>query len=163
LWKCANAQTTLYNSQSVQKYYDQTIQYAGAYLHTAGWSELPNRTVTENGITINFAAAHRASVLIDLAKAQEGIGRLEASLFNFLEAYRLEPYSAMDAIKAADVIVKLHGKTEALQFLIQQKQSKYYSPTKYTDTLGNVRRNDIFKQLLDAHILKLKKNDQTIL
>ena len=144
-----------------KKYYDQTIQYAGEYLHTEGWNELPSRTKLEDGITINYAAAQRASVLIDLARAQEGVNRLEAALFNFMEAYRLEPYSAMDAIKAADVITKLHGKEEALMFLIQQKQSHYYSPVKYTDTLGNIRHNDVFKQLLDAHILKLQENKQT--
>ncbi len=140
-----------------QRYYDQTIRYAGEYLHTEGWSELLNRTKEENGIKINYAAAHRASVLIDLAKAQEGKGHLESALFNFMEAYRLEPYSAMDAIKAANVIVKLHGREEALAFLSQQKQSKYYDSVKYTDLQGNIRRNDLFKQLLNAHILKLQE------
>lgn len=144
-----------------KKYYAQTIQYAGEYLHTEGWSELPSRTKEEDGLTINYAAAQRASVLIDLAKAQEGVGRLESALFNFMEAYRLEPYSAMDAIKAADVIAKLHDKGEALMFLTQQKKSKYYNPIRYTDAQGTVRRNDVFKQLLDAHILKLQEKEQT--
>jgi hypothetical protein len=165
---CGNPQTPkqLYLTAKVyswlgKKYYDQTIQYAGEYLHTEGWNELPNHAKIENGIMINYAAAQRASVLIDLAKAQEGTGHFEAALFNFMEAYRLEPYSAMDAIKAADVIAKLHGREEALMFLRQQKLSHYYGPVKYTDTIGNVHRNDVFKQLLDAHILKLQKNEQT--
>ena len=67
----------------------------------------------------------------------------------------------MDAIKAADVVVKLHGKEEALMFLRQQKESAYYVPAKYIDVFGNSRRNDVFKQLLDAHILKLQENKQS--
>ncbi len=144
-----------------KKYYEKTVLFAGQYLHTSGWEELPNRTKEEDGITVNYAAAQRASVLIDLARAQEGLGRLEPALFNFMEAYRLEPYSAMDAIKAADVVVKLHGKEEALMFLRQQKESAYYVPAKYIDVFGNSRRNDVFKQLLDAHILKLQENKQS--
>ncbi len=144
-----------------KKYYEKTIQSAGAYLRTAGWNELPNRMKEENGITINYAAAQRASVLIDLARAQEGLGRLEPALFNFMEAYRLEPYSAMDAIKAANVVAKLHGREEALMFLRQQKESAYYVPIKYTDARNNSCFNDVFKQLLDAHILKMQENEQT--
>lgn len=143
-----------------QKYYEKTIQSAGSYLRTSGWNELPNRTKEEDGITVNCAAARRASVLIDLARAQEGLGRLEPALFNFMEAYRLEPYSAMDAIKAADVVAKLNGGEEALMFLRQQKESAYYAPIKYTDAQNNPCINDLFKQLLDAHILKLQENKQ---
>ncbi len=144
-----------------KQYYSQVIQYAGAYLHTEGWNELFGRAKEENGISINYAAAQRASVLLDLAKAQEGTGHLESALFNFMEAYQLEPYSAMNAIKAADVIAKLHGREEALMFLMQQKKSKYYTPVKYTDSQGSARRNDVFKQLLDAHILKLQEENPT--
>lgn len=141
-----------------KKYYNKVIQYAGEYLHTEGWSELPSRTKEENGISIHYAAVQRASVLIDLAKAQEEAGKLESALFNFMEAYQLEPYSAMDAIKAADVIAKLHGREEALLFLVQQKKSKYYDSIKYTDSQGTVRHNNVFRELLDAHILKLRED-----
>jgi tetratricopeptide (TPR) repeat protein len=144
-----------------KKYYEKAIQSAGAYLRTSGWDELPNHMKEENGITVNYAAAQRASVLIDLARAEEGLGRLEPALFNFMEAYRLEPYSAMNAIKAGDVVAKLNGKEEALLFLRQQKESAYYPPIKYTDARNTVCRNDLFKQLLDAHILKLQENKQT--
>lgn len=141
-----------------KKYYQETIRYAGEYLHTSGWGSLPNHIRQEDGITVNYAAAQRASVLRDLANAQEGLGRLDAALFNFTEAYRLEPYSAMNAIKAANLVAKLHGREEALEFLKQQRQSQYYDPVKYTDSLGHTRKNDLFKQLLDAHILKLQEN-----
>jgi hypothetical protein len=144
-----------------RKYDRQTIQFAEAYLNTEGWSELSNRTIVENGISMNHLFTQRASVFIDLAKAQEGVGRLEDALYNFLEAYRLEPYSAMNAVKAANVMVKLHGREEALIFLRRQKKSLYYSPTKYTDTSGNVRHNDEFRRLLDAHIFKLQEHEQT--
>lgn len=145
-----------------KKYYKETIRYAGEYLHTSSWNELPNRVKVEDGITINYAAAQRASVLIDLARAQEGLGRLDAALFNFIEAYRLEPYSAMNAIKVADVLVKQHGREEALEYLKQQRQSQYYESVKYTDMLGHIRKNDLFKQLLDAHILKLQEKKQPV-
>lgn len=144
------------------KNYDaQLIAAASDYLHTEGWNELAGKSVEDDGIVVNYAAAQRASVLLDLAKAQEGEGRLDAALFNFMEAYRIEPYRAMYVIKAADVVMKLHGREEALTFLEAQKKSKYYEPVRYIDVQGNARRNDLFKQLLDAQILKLReeKND----
>lgn len=141
-----------------KKYDKETVEFAGRYLHTEGWDELPKRIKAENGISVNHAAAHRASVFIDLAKAQEGLEHLDLALSNFQTAYQLEPYNAMAAIKIADVLTKMRGKEEALQFLIQQKGSIYYSPVKYTDAFGTVHHNDLFKQLLDAHILKLKEN-----
>jgi tetratricopeptide (TPR) repeat protein len=162
---CGNAQTPkeLYLVEKAyswlgKNYYEKTIEYANQYLHTLGWDELFNRTKEEHGIVVNYAVTHRASVLIDLARAQEGLGHLDAALFNFMEAYRLQPYSAMNAIKAADVIVKMRNKEEGLLFLLQQKESAYYAPVKYTDVFGNTQHNDVFKQLLDAHILKLKEN-----
>lgn len=139
-----------------KKYYEKAIYYANEYLHTQGWSELPYGTKKEDGIEINYGAALRASVLVDLAKAQQGIGHFDSALFNFMEAYRLEPYSAMDAIKVADVIMKLHGREDALLFLEQQKKSRFYIPLKYTDSQGNTRYNDVYKRLLDAHVFKLK-------
>lgn len=144
-----------------KKYYRQAIASATDYLHTEGWDELSARTVVEDGILVHYAAQQRASVLLDLAKAQEGLDKLEPALFNFMEAYRLEPYRAMYAIKAADVVAKLHGREEALLFLEQQMKSKYYPPLRFTDAQGNVRHNELFKQLLDAQILKLSEEKPT--
>lgn len=138
-------------------YRKETIRFSSQYLISDGWSDLPHNTVTEDGITINQTAACRASVLIDLAQAQEGEGNYEAALINYMEAYRLEPYRAMYAIKAADVIAKSRGRGEAIQFLRNQKSSAYYLPVKYIDLQGNRCRNDTFKQLIDAHMLKLEK------
>lgn len=144
-----------------KEYYEQAAETAGTYLRTEGWKELPVYTKEEDGIPVNHAAATRASVLADLAKAQEGLGRVDAALANCMEAYRIMPHSAMYAIKAADVLLRLHGREEALQFLLQQKKSKYYTPVKYTDAQGATRRNDLFRQLLDAHILKLQQKEPT--
>ena len=68
----------------------------------------------------------------------------------------------MNAIKVADVLVKQHGREEALEYLKQQRQSQYYESVKYTDMLGHIRKNDLFKQLLDAHILKLQEKKQPV-
>jgi tetratricopeptide (TPR) repeat protein len=139
-----------------KEYYNQVIQYAREYLLTDGWDEISSKAVLENGIYINSFCAHNASLLSDLAKAEEGIGRLDEAQFHFEEAYRLEPYSAMYAVKAADVIVKLKGQEEALNYLRQQKKNQYYKPVKYTDPAGNIRYNDEFRRLIDAHIFKLE-------
>ena len=138
------------------EYREEVARYAVAYLNTPGWSELPHSTVTENGILVDQRATVRASVLVDLAQAQDAGGKHEAAVSNFMEAYRLEPYNAMHVIKAADIIERTRGREEALQFLLQQKSgSSYYTPVKYKDGAGNVCRNDTFKRLLDAHIRKL--------
>lgn len=140
-------------------HYEDTVRCATAYLNTDGWKELPGSTKMENGVRVDYASVNRASILVDLARAQQGLGKLDAALSNFMEAFRITPFSAMNAIKAADVLAKLHGKEEALLFLMQQKKSKYYTPVKYTDLQGHVRKNEVFKQLLDAHILKLQEKE----
>lgn len=140
-------------------YDEEMIAAANDYLHTSGWSELSGKQVEQDGISVNQGTVQHSSILLDLARAQEGMGHLNAALFNFMEAYRMEPYRAMYVIKAADVVMKLHGKEEALTFLEEQKKSKYYEPVRYTDAQGNVRHNDLFKQLLDAQILKLREED----
>ena len=137
-------------------YAKETEKYATAYLITAGWQDLPRKTVGEDGIPVNGAAASRASIVLDLAAAEEHLGKLDAAVSHYLEAYRLEPYRAMYAIKAADGMVKQGRKEEALAFLRQQKENRYYTPVKYRDGQGNMRRNDTFRELLNAHILKLE-------
>jgi hypothetical protein len=74
-----------------------------------------------------------------------------------MEAYHLEPYNALYAVKAADVIAKSRSREEAVNFLHNQKSSAYYLPTKYIDPQGNHCRNDTFRQLIDSHMLKLQK------
>jgi tetratricopeptide (TPR) repeat protein len=137
-------------------FYSQTIQFMREYLKSGGWDKLSGRSVMENGILINHLCMLRAADLTVLARAQENSGKLEDALESFSEAYHFEPYRAMHAVKVADLLVKLHGREEALLFLRHQKQSRYYSPIKYTDTLGEVRRNDEFRRLIDAHILKIE-------
>lgn len=137
-------------------FYSQTVQSMLEYLKTDGWDKLSGRSVMENGILINHLCMQRAADLTVLARAQEGLGKPEDALESFIEAYRFEPYRAMYAVKIADLIVKLHGREEALLFLRHQKQSRYYSPIKYTNTLGEVHYNDEFRRLIDAHILKIE-------
>lgn len=144
------------------KYHKETLHFAKLYLDSDGWSELPHRTIRENGITINLASSNRASIFINLAQAQEGEGNYEAALANYAEAYRLEPYNAMNAIKAADVIFKSRSKQEALNYLHNQEFSKYYAPIKYVDFQGNQCRNDIFQQLIKVHILKLETKTECL-
>lgn len=136
-------------------YCRQAAHYADEYLHTSGWDALPSDVREEDGIVVNHSMAQRAAVLVDLANAQEAMGDGEKALFNFMEAYRLEPHNAMNAIRAADLLSKLRGQKEALDFLRQQKLSSYYEPVVYRDRFGETRRNDLFKQLLDAAILKM--------
>lgn len=138
------------------KYRKETIRFSSQYLNSDGWGDLPHSVRTEDGISVSQSASCRASVFIDLAQAQEGEGDYEAALMNYLEAYRLEPYNAMDAIKAADVIAKSRSRKEAVDFLRNQKSSGYYLPIKYLDPQGNRCRNDTFKELLDSHLRKLE-------
>lgn len=137
-------------------FYSQTIQAMQEYLKTDGWDKLSGPSVMENGIMINHLCMQRAADLTVLARAQEGLGNLEDALESYSQAYYLEPYRAMHAVKMSDLLVKMRGRKEALLFLERQKQSRYYSPIKYTDTLGEVRYNYEFRRLLDAHILKIQ-------
>ena len=82
-------------------YRREIIRFCTEYLEGEPWSALPRGTVVEDGITIYRPARERASVLMDLAQAQDADGRHSAALASFLEAYRLEPYNPMPAIKAA--------------------------------------------------------------
>jgi tetratricopeptide (TPR) repeat protein len=139
-----------------KKYCRQTIQYAKRYLESAGWDALSGRTEKNEGIVIDYGDARRAGVFIDLAKALEETGNLEEAYSNYLHAYDLEPYNAMVVIKAAEVLLRSRGREEALNFLFQQRHSLYYDPIKYRDSAGKIHRNEVFKDLLEAHIRKLQ-------
>lgn len=134
----------------------QTAKYAQAYLETTGWSQLPAGSVVEEGITVNRQARHRAHMYAILAQAQENLEKHETALTNYTEAYRLEPYEAMYAIKIADIIAKCRSRKEALRFLQQQKLTHYYRPVSYLDEHGNRSHNRTFQQVINSHILKLE-------
>lgn len=144
---CTKAYSLLGNSYKV-------IKYARAYLDDSGGDLFDNTFVDEDGITVNRGEAKRAGVMMDLASSLEKTGNLNDAYYYFSEVYRLQPYNAMAAIKCADVLVKLRSKKEALDFLLEQKIGGYYEPVMYTDALGRKRKNDLFKRLIDAHILK---------
>ena len=137
-------------------YSRETIRLAKAYLEGEEWDALSSKIEMVDGIEIDHRDEHRAGVLIDLARAQEGVGALEEAYSNYLQAYDLEPYNAMVVVKAAEVLSRLRGREEALNFLLQQRSSLYYEPVKYRDSLGRVRRNEVFRELVEAHILKLQ-------
>ncbi|MCI1964873.1 MAG: hypothetical protein LKJ17_01860 [Oscillospiraceae bacterium] len=141
-----------------KEYCRQTIQFAERYLESDGWDALSGRTEVVEGIHVDYGEARQAGVLIDLAKAQEELGNLRESYSNYLRAYELAPYHAMTVLKAAEVLTRFHGRTEAMNFLLQQRSSPYYEPIKYRDSAGTVKRNEIFKELLESYILKLQKN-----
>ncbi len=136
------------------KYSLQTIRCAERYLASPGWAELPDGDKMENGIRVNLAARCRAGILMNLAGALEESGDQRNAYYNYIEAYGLEPYNAMCAIKAANVLARLGRMQEAYRFLQLQKRSVYYRPVKYRDALGQARSNDLFRQLIDAHLLR---------
>jgi tetratricopeptide (TPR) repeat protein len=132
----------------------KAISCARAYLADSSGDLFNYTTADEDGIAVNGGEAKRAGIMMDLASALENTGDNEGAYHYYSEAYRLQPYDAMAAVKCADVIAKLNGRKEALDFLLEQKLGGYYEPVAYTDALGEKRKNDLFKQLIDAHILK---------
>jgi hypothetical protein len=141
-------------------YAQETIRCASAYLQGEPWGRLPKGNVRHEGILISQETAARASVLCDLAQAQAFEGNANAALANYMEAYRLEPYNAMCVIQAADLLARTRTREEALSFLKNQKSSAYYKPVKYTDERGLRKENDVFRQLLEAHIRKLEGEEE---
>ncbi|WP_411677698.1 hypothetical protein [Caproicibacter sp.] len=139
-----------------ESYSRQTIQYANRYLESKGWDALFGRAEMVEGIQVDYGESRRAGVLIDLAKALEETGRLEEAYSKYLDAYDLAPYNAMIAVKAAEVLASSRGRKEALNFLLQQRNSLYYEPVKYKDSAGNVHRNNIFQELIESQIIKMQ-------
>lgn len=137
-----------------------TAKYAQEYLETPGWDRLSNGTMVEDGITISRWVRSRAEIYVILAQAQENLGKHEAALTNFAEAYRLEPYDAMYAVKMAGVIEIARSHKEALQFLRQQTHTPYYRPLHYKDEHGNHGNNQTFRQIIDSHIRRLESLEQ---
>lgn len=140
-----------------RKYCRQTIQFAKLYLESEGWDALSGRTEMVEGILVDYGESRQAGVLMDLAKAQEEAGELKESYSHYLQAYDLVPYNAMVVIKAAEVLLRFRGRTETLNFLLQQRSSPYYDPVKYKDSTGKLHRNEVFKELLDSYILKMQQ------
>lgn len=139
---------------------EQTAQYAQAYLESPGWSALPSGSITEQGIVVDRRIKQRAELYAILAQAQENLGKHEIALANYQEAYRLEPYQAMYALKAADILWKHRSRKEAMNYLRHQKSSPYYRHTVFTDERGNREHNDTFRHLIDSHLLKLESLEQ---
>lgn len=139
-----------------KKYCRETVRCASEYLEGEGWSALSRGTEEQDGIEVDSGDARRAGVLLDLAAAQEEAGELEAAYSSYLEAYELAPHNAMVAVKASDVLSRLRGRGEALNFLLEQRRALYYEPVRYRDSLGRVHRNAVFRDLIEAHILKLQ-------
>lgn len=137
-----------------------TAKYAQEYLETPGWDSLSYGTIVEDGITISRWARSRAEMYMILAQAQENLGKHEAALTNLAEAYRLEPYNAMYAVKLAGVIEHARSHKEALQFLKQQTLTPYYKPLHYKDENGKNGNNHTFRQLIDSHILRLQSQEE---
>lgn len=136
-----------------------TAKYAQQYLETSGWDRLSYGTMIQDGVTISRWAKNRAEMYVILAQAQENLGKHEAALTNFAEAYRLEPYDAMYAVKMAGVIEHARSRKEALQFLKQQTLTPYYRPLHYKDEHGNRGNNQTFRQIIDSHILRLESKE----
>lgn len=147
--------TKLYSWLGPQ-YTADTIRWASRYLSGRPWEKLPRGITLQDGVEISRESAARAGVYADLAQAQVQRGETGPAMVNYGEAYRLEPYNAMYPVKVADLL-SLSGSTqEALQYLENQKASRYYKPVRYTDARGVRHTNDTFRQLLDAQIRKLK-------
>lgn len=142
-----------------KNYCRQTIRFAKRYLESGGWDALSGRVELVEGIEVDYGDSRRASVLVDLAKAQTESGRFREAYSNYLQAYDLIPYNAMIAIKAAEVLSRLRGQEEAMNFLLQQRSSPYYEPIKYRNSAGELKHNGVFKELIESYILKLQKQD----
>lgn len=141
-------------------YRERTIQLIQKYLSGPAWKELPNRVTLEEGIARDAGASVKADLLRDLAQAEQALGKLDRAQIHFNEAYRLEPYNAMNAVKISDCIVRRGGREEALRFLREQRKSSYFDPVKYQDAAGNVCVNNSFKNMLNAQILKLQGEEE---
>lgn len=143
-------------------YSHKVIHCASEYLKTPGWDALPKNVREENGIWVDQAQESRASVYMVLASAQEMEGALSQAFSNYEEAYYLTPYNAMCTVKAAEVLKKLRSSEEALNYLKTQQSNVYYEPVLYRDDAKTIQRNELFKQLVDAHILKLSKEIKAV-
>lgn len=133
---------------------EKNVEFAAGYLQGPPWAQLPAGPSLENGIRTNKTAAVRADLLRDMAQAELVLGRLSDAHSHYMEACRIEPYNAMNFIKAAEVVERRSGREEALRFLRGQRKSGWYAPVKYRDAAGRPCTNELFRELLNAHILK---------
>lgn len=140
-------------------YAKETEKYASAYLSADSWQGLPHRAVGKEGGWDHYTTSDRACIMSDLAAAEEHLGKWEAAVSHYQEAYRLEPHLVMYAIKAADGMVRQGRREEALAFLRQQTKSSYYTPSQYRGRWGGLQNNDSFRELLNAYILKVEARE----
>lgn len=140
-----------------ERYAEETIRCAENYLNSPGWNELEEREWTEGGISIRGADACRASLYCALAAAREAKDDLKGAYSALLKAYALEPYRGDTMTKAADLLAALRGKREALDFVLEQRNSRYFKPVRYTDSFGKPQRNESFRKQLESEAEKLRK------
>lgn len=138
-------------------YCRETIRLADQYLKGEEWAGLPRGAEVLDGISVDDRDALRAGVLLDLAAAREEAGEGESAYSAYLAAYELIPHNAMVAVKAADLLARIRGRKEALNFLLEQRGAFYYKPVRYRDSFGNIRWNGVFRDMIEAQIRKLLK------
>lgn len=140
-----------------ERYAEETIRCAENYLSSPGWNELEQREWTEGGIPVRGADACRASLYCAIAAAREVKEDLKGAYSALLKAYALEPYRGDTMAKAADLLANLRGKREALDFVLEQRNSRYFKPVRYFDAFGKPQRNESFRKLLESEAEKLRR------
>ena len=137
------------------------IDLAARYLQGPPWDALPTGQVEQDGIPVDWRSAVRADLLRDMAQSELILGRLSDAYSHSMAACAIEPYNAMNFIKASEVVARLSGREEALRFLRGQRKNVWHAPVSYRDAAGCPRVNSLFRDLLDAQIRKLEQAGHT--
>lgn len=152
LYICAKAYSWLGPTYS-----EKAVQTIEAYLASYGWDDLPSGTVVEDGIQISLRVRQRANLYLDLGSAYAAGGNLEKAASAYMSAYGLEPYRILCAVEVSNLLVRRGKKSEAIEFLIQQKKTPYYRTQRFRNENGEMCYNTFFHDTLNLQIEKLKK------
>jgi len=140
------------------KFRRQAIYYLEKYLENP--VEIKKSYYNREGKLIDgFTSGIQISyVYRDLAKCYEGEYEFEKALEYYQKAAELDPSVPSVYIHIAQVYVKMNNLDEAIRVLNKAKNSKYYTPTKITDSLdGSVYYDNTFKITIDNYLKDLKE------
>lgn len=126
------------------KYRKETIHYYNLYL--TGKPSERERAIRHN------KNIHLANCNMELAAAYEGEYDFENALTAYEKSFLLNPSSAAPYIKYANILIKQHQIDEAIDFLINLRESKYYPPVTITTVLGTEYVDDRFCKVIESYI-----------
>lgn len=150
LAKAYSWSTAAYRSKAIYyiKLYLNNPLYEDDYIQLTPWMSSGHKVSPKNH--------HLTYMYSDLGKAYEGEYDFENAYPAYYKCLELTPYYEFIYCRIAGILVKQNRLVDAKKFLKDAMKSKYYSPSRYKNVLGNLVVDDSFKTVIDSQFIEIQ-------